>query len=231
MQIDFRDQIFVLHLNIVNQSKDMNVIILGGFLGSGKTTLLLSLSNYIVNNYKSVGKEISLAIIENEIGDISIDDKTIQSGGYEVSTLFSGCICCTLVSDLVSCVNDINEKINPNWIIIETTGLAYPDRVADTLKQFSKSCQNISIHVIVDAQRWEELSEILQPLLYGQIRNADGVLVNKIDLVDNDTIAQIEKDLSEINNNATIFKVSGLTGIDNEIWKNMLTIVKEIQNK
>ncbi|AFV03041.1 putative metal chaperone, involved in Zn homeostasis, GTPase of COG0523 family [Dehalobacter sp. UNSWDHB] len=208
----------------------MQVIILGGFLGSGKTTLLLSLAHYIVSYDQDKKEEngVSLAIIENEIGEISIDDKTLQSGGYDVSTLFSGCICCTLVSDLLICVHDISRKIKPSWIIIETTGLAYPDRVAEALREYCKKFKKLSVQVIVDAERWEELSEIMQPLIHGQIAKADGVLLNKTDLVDHHRIVQIEKSIAEINDRARVFKVSGLKGIDDEVWKSVLSLGKEM---
>jgi G3E family GTPase len=115
----------------------MNIIIFGGFLGSGKTTTILSLAHYIVEKEKSSDKP-NLVIIENEIGETGIDDKVLKSNGYSVKELFSGCICCTLSSDLTIMLNDIAEKVNPKWVIIECTGLAYPSKITDTLNKYEK---------------------------------------------------------------------------------------------
>ncbi len=92
----------------------MNLIIVGGFLGSGKTSLILSLAHFLVTNEDSA--KTNLVIIENEVGEIGIDDKVLKSDGFSVKELFSGCVCCQLTSDLVTSLNDIQENINPKWI-------------------------------------------------------------------------------------------------------------------
>ena len=73
----------------------MNVLILGGFLGSGKTTSLMQLAKYLVAT-SPAEKENKVMILENEIGQVGIDDEFLRSGGFQVSNLFSGCACCTV---------------------------------------------------------------------------------------------------------------------------------------
>ena len=119
----------------------MNLIIFGGFLGSGKTSLILSLSHFLLENKNSVKSNV--VIIENEIGEIGVDDKVLEYSGLSVRELFSGCICCQLSSDLIITLNDIHEKIDPEWVIIETTGLAYPGRILSTLKEYGKNIDSI----------------------------------------------------------------------------------------
>ena len=119
----------------------MNIIIFGGFLGSGKTSTILSLAHFIVEKGKKSDKP-NLVIIENEIGEIGIDDKVLKSSGYSVNELFSGCICCTLSTDLVIMLNDISEKISPSWVIIECTGLAYPSKIINSLNKYGKGIES-----------------------------------------------------------------------------------------
>ncbi len=199
----------------------MKIIILGGFLGSGKTSLLISMAEYL-SKHNTETQRTPLAIIENEIGEVSIDNKILENGGYSVSTLSSGCICCSLAGDLTIAINDIAEKYNPVYSVIEATGLAYPDNIAETIKQFGKHIENIAIIAIVDAERWEENYEVLEILMTVQIKNADIILLNKIDTVDSDTVSQIALQLKEINNHAVIYPVSAVNGIENKVWSAIL---------
>ena len=109
------------------------VTILTGFLGAGKTTLL----NHILTQQH--GKKI--AVIENEFGDVGIDDALLQQNakqhiGEEVIEMMNGCICCTVRQDLIVVLKKLANRItggNPlDQIIIETTGLADPSPVAQT---------------------------------------------------------------------------------------------------
>ena len=103
----------------------MKVLILGGFLGSGKTSLLLQLAYYITGNALN-DKKYQVVILENEVGEEGIDDKLLRGNGYQVENLFSGCACCTLSGELLSTVSKIEKELQPDWLILETTGLAYP---------------------------------------------------------------------------------------------------------
>ena len=106
---------------------------LTGFLGSGKTTLL----NHILTAQH--GKKI--AIIENEFGEVGIDDALLQKNmkeksDDEVIEMLNGCICCTVRQDLISVfqkfVKRLQEGGQLDAVIIETTGMADPAPVAQT---------------------------------------------------------------------------------------------------
>ncbi|MBO6010916.1 MAG: hypothetical protein J6P71_03850 [Oscillospiraceae bacterium] len=79
----------------------MKVLLLGGFLGSGKTSVLLRLAQYLVSRGEGGSK---VMIIENEIGEVGVDDKLLKSQGLQVRELFAGCACCSGGADLI---NDI----------------------------------------------------------------------------------------------------------------------------
>ena len=87
----------------------MDKIIISGFLGSGKTTLLLRIAKSLVEDS---GRKI--AIIENEIGKVGVDDQTIAAEGLTVKELFSGCVCCSLRLDLINTLLELERNVNPD---------------------------------------------------------------------------------------------------------------------
>lgn len=200
----------------------MNLIIFGGFLGSGKTSLILSLAHFLVESEEPIKSD--LVIIENEVGEIGIDDKVLKSGGFSVRELFSGCICCQLTVDLITTLNDINEKINPKWVIIETTGLAYPGKILGSLNKYGKGIESIRTVTVVDAERWEELTEITPVLVENQVSQGDTILLNKIDLVTEVELRNVEGHVKDINSKAVLYKVSANKNVDDGIWKEVTKI-------
>ena len=101
------------------------LLIIGGFLGSGKTSVILQLAKHLVG--PTSDSHAKVVILENEIGTVSIDDKTLSNTGLNVEPMFSGCVCCTMAGELVVNVGSIITRLAPDWIILETTGMAYPN--------------------------------------------------------------------------------------------------------
>src|ERR1700741_3121334 len=101
------------------------VTVLTGFLGSGKTTLL----NRILTEQH--GKRI--AVIENEFGEVGIDNELVVNAEEEIFEMNNGCICCTVRGDLIRILGNLmKRKERFDYIMIETTGLADPAPVAQT---------------------------------------------------------------------------------------------------
>lgn len=201
----------------------MKLIIFGGFLGSGKTSLILSLARYLVESLKekdtAVLSRTNLVIIENEIGKVGIDDKVLKSGGYSVKELFSGCICCTLTADLTTTLNNLAAEVDPKWVIIECTGLAYPGNLIETVVKYGKGIESIYTVSVVDAKRSDMLFEMMPVLTEKQISDGNMVIINKVDLVSQDKLVQIEKKVMELNPSATVHKVTASKEIDTSIWR------------
>lgn len=197
----------------------MNILIFGGFLGSGKTTALMQLARYIVENSKTDNPN-KVMILENEIGEVGIDDSFLRGGGFQVDNLFAGCACCSVSGELVSAAMKIKREYDPDWLIVETTGLAYPVKIQDNIKYAMK--ENARIAVLVDASRWERLHIPMENLFAGQIIGSDAVVINKADLVDEEMLNTVEHDVREYQCDVQIFRISALDPVNNEVWKGVL---------
>lgn len=187
----------------------MKVLIVGGFLGSGKTTLIRQIAEYLVNREKK-----RIIIIENELGEVGIDDKFLTMEGFQVTELFSGCICCQLTGELTLAVNRIKEEFHPDWIIIEATGVAKPGPIIKTLREYTTGMDGLSTVILADAGRWRELLEVLPGLINSQVAEADHVVLNKIDEAGQEDLKSAVAGIKEINPSAAVYAVSALNILD-----------------
>jgi len=179
----------------------MQIIILGGFLGSGKTSVLLQLAKRLTA--QTPGKENRIAIIENEIGDIGVDDQTLGgSGGYDVQSLFSGCVCCTLTGELLTSIQKLGRDLDPDYVVLEPSGVADPGNIASNIEEYLHL--PVSITCLVDAERWEILQKAMNMLIGSQLDAADLILVNKIDKIDADALARTEESIKGYNDHARL---------------------------
>ncbi len=176
------------------------VTVLTGFLGSGKTTLL----NHILTEQH--GKRI--AVVENEFGEIGIDDALVIDAEEEIFEMNNGCICCTVRGDLIRILGNLMRRRDKfDHILVETTGLADPAPVAQTFfvdEEMRSQLRLDAIVTLVDAKH------IVQHLDDGkpegteneaveQIAFADRIIVNKTDLVTADELEEVTRRIREIN--------------------------------
>ena len=189
-----------------------NVIILSGFLGSGKTTVLVRM---IERLRQREGADYRIAIVENEIGSASVDSSIIQEAGYSVTEMLSGCVCCTLIGQLIPALQKLEEELAPHLVILEATGMATPDTMANNLRKYGG--YPVRIVTIVDASRWQRIKLALQILLTAQIEPADIVCVNKVDLAETETLAEVDDDVHAINADVPIVHMSASDPVDAEV--------------
>ena len=184
------------------------VTVLTGFLGSGKTTLL----NHILT---STEHNMKFAVIENEFGDIGIDENIIvESSEESIIEVMNGCICCTVRGDLTELLDDMYDRIKDfDGVLIETTGLADPAPVAQTFfvdERVTNRYKLDGIITVVDAKHIiprieEEKPEDVENEAVEQLAFADRILLNKIDLVSDTEIQEVERKIKSINVSAPIF--------------------------
>lgn len=171
------------------------LVILTGYLGSGKTTLLRNM----LTNTKS-----RIAIIMNEFGDIGIDGKILKGKNADVVELSGGCVCCSLTGELENAISEITGKYKPDYIVVETTGVAEPDAMITNLEN-NENVELNSVVCIADAYAMTKYPNVGHTGLV-QIENSDIILLNKTDLVNRQEINDAEKMLKEFNPEARIIK-------------------------
>lgn len=181
----------------------MKVIIIGGFLGSGKTTTLLSLGRHMVE------KGHRVAIIVNEIGEVGVDGETLSGSGLIAKELTSGCICCTLRISMEYTLQTLEEEYDPDVLIIEPTGIALPLQIKEHVALMGLPDLSFApVVTIVDASRFDvELSQVPK-FITTQIEEAEVLCVNKIDLVDRETLVSVTGRLMDLNQDALIVEFS-----------------------
>lgn len=198
----------------------MKVLILGGFLGSGKTSALIQLARYIARDAKPDDANPKVVILENEIGEVGVDDKVLASGGYKVDSLFQGCACCTMSGEVAINVMTIRKDLNPEWLVIEATGVAYPEKIKESIQAIPDI--EIRLTALTDAKRWKRLLIPMQNLIRDQLHGAETILINKIDLVDAEMLAFVEDSVKGFNADAKVFKITTTEEVDTAVWKAVL---------
>jgi len=182
------------------------VTILTGFLGSGKTTLL----NRILK--EEHGQKI--AVIENEFGEVGVDNEIIETGDEQIVEMNNGCICCTVRGDLIRILGTLKEKrdrgaLKFDRVVIETTGMADPGPVAQTFftdEEIGNYYLLDSIITLVDAKHApKQLDEFHEA--QEQVGFADRILLSKTDLVSDQEAEQLSRRLKTMNPRAPIKKV------------------------
>jgi G3E family GTPase len=196
----------------------MKVIIVAGFLGSGKTTLVLAVAERLI---QAGGKKVS--IIVNDFGAVGIDGKVMEKYGLQIMELSSGCICCALGPDLVKTVHDLESNIAPDIIMIEPTGVADPRAIVSALKDYRTGPITITTMVIIDAVRLGAIARALSMQLETQMRAADMILVNKMDVVDEKALFEVNSVLSTVPSSVKVMQISALNG------SGVLGVVDEIE--
>ena len=183
------------------------VTVVTGFLGSGKTTLV----NFILS--ENHGKRI--AVIENEFGEIGIDDALVIDAEEEIFEMNNGCICCTVRGDLIRILGTLMMRRDKfDYILVETTGLADPAPVAQTFfvdEEIRAQLRLDAIVTVVDAKHlalhlFEEKEEGIENEALEQLAFADRVLINKVDLVNEEELLLVEKQIRSINAGASLVR-------------------------
>ncbi|MAS17643.1 MAG: cobalamin biosynthesis protein CobW, partial [Euryarchaeota archaeon] len=184
------------------------VTVLTGFLGSGKTTLL----NHILT---SMEHKMKFAVIENEFGDIGIDENIlVESSEESIIEVMNGCICCTVRGDLTELLDQMYERIKDfDGVLIETTGLADPAPVAQTFFVDDNIVERYKLDgiiTVVDAKHItqhieEEKPEGVENESVEQLAFADRIMLNKIDLVSKEELGEVETRIKSINRFAPMY--------------------------
>ena len=206
---------------MAQQAKPVRIALVTGYLGAGKTTLL----NHVLTNANG----IRAAVIVNDIGEVNIDAELVADGGVDqvesVVPLTNGCICCTLSDDLAEQIGSLADSGTVDYIVIEASGICEPMPIAYTISEFCKPADDgqppavvlDNIIAVVDcarmvdefegghrltAESYEE--DDVEALLVEQLEFCTTVVLNKVDLVSAEQLAEVRAIVRSLQKDAVV---------------------------
>ena len=183
------------------------VTVITGFLGSGKTTLISQLIAH--------PQMRRVAVVINEVGEIGIDHDLVASSTENITLLSNGCICCSVRTDMQETLRDlfarrsVGEVFDFDRVIIETTGLADPAPVLQTLVSdtlLEAQFRFDGLVTLADAVNLIDQAKN-QPEIVKQLAIADKILLTKFDLIDQQQLIKVEELIRSMNQQAPILRV------------------------
>lgn len=182
----------------------IDVYLFSGFLGSGKTTLL----KHVIQQAKDAG--LKPAVFMNELGEMNFDSDAVEDG-IPLKELLDGCICCTGSEKSEAQLQTLLAEEEFDVLLIETTGAAHPVEALDAIFSplFAEKLKFKGIVTVADSKRWldrSQLSPQIRSLYLEQIRHADLILANKMDLLTEAEQAQVTFEVQGLNPEAQIIQ-------------------------
>ncbi len=168
----------------------IQVYIVTGFLGAGKTTLVKRILSFPTDLSKTI-------VLVNEFGEVGIDKALIQRDtAAQIVELTSGCICCSLKTEMIQSLQILRYDYSPERIVIEATGVADPLNIIQALEdRFLSPYFSLNKTItVLDCDLWEA-REAFGTVFKSQLQQADILLVNKIDTLDSSRISLILKEI------------------------------------
>lgn len=189
---------------VKNKKEPILVTVVAGFLGSGKTTL--------INHILTSDHGLRIGVIVNDFGSINIDAELISDVNEGMVSLANGCICCITRTDLISAVlNLADTEHHLDHILIESSGIAYPESVvkALTTPEIRSSILLDGVITLVDAEQLLLIDdEKARQMAKKQIEDANLVILNKTDLVSDEIIKKVHNHINGINSGLQILPTS-----------------------
>ena len=174
--------------------------IVSGFLGAGKTTLIKKLLAEAFQGEK-------LVLIENEFGEISIDDGFLKESGVQISEMSSGCICCSLVGDFNKALKDVHQQFAPDRILIEPSGVGKLSDVIVAVENTVKDVPDMKLNsfvTVADATKVKVYMKNFGEFYNNQIESAGTIILSRTQKLTQEKLEAAVALLREKNPNAAI---------------------------
>ncbi len=175
----------------------VKVNIISGFLGAGKTTLIQKLLKEALSGDKTV-------LIENEFGEIGIDAGFLQESGVEIREMNSGCICCSLVGDFKTSLQEVLEIYKPERIIIEPSGVGKLSEVVQAVESASDEIHIAGKVTVVDVNKCKMYLKNFGEFFLNQVTEADTILLSRTGAASAEKVQKAVELLREHNDHAVI---------------------------
>lgn len=194
----------------------MKILVVSGFLGAGKTTFIQEL-------VRRTGRDF--AIYENEYGQADIDARRLrQDSDLKVWESTENCICCSGKQDFATSVLTISNTIDPEYLIVEPTGVAKLQSILDNVNQVAWERISLLAPVtVVDAVSWQNQRTDFPEIFDNQLSAAASVVISKLAPGSEDAAEPIKQLVSEMNPQAEVIAESSYADIPDEWWNALLT--------
>ncbi|MBE0529717.1 MAG: GTP-binding protein [Rhodospirillales bacterium] len=167
------------------------LIVLTGFLGAGKTSFLTHFIEY------QAARNGFVAVVQNEIGAKGLDGQLLGQH-YAVAEIDEGCVCCTLAGSLKLALGDILHSYQPDFVVLETTGLANPANLLSEIADLEDHLEFASVTTVIDARLGLQTLQ-RYAVARDQVRLADVILLNKVDGEADQDLAMLEAAVRRLN--------------------------------
>lgn len=203
----------------------MRILVVSGFLGAGKTTFIKELARRTREDF---------SVMENEYGQVGIDGQLLaekempesgeeDAGKLNIWELTEGCICCSMKSDFASSILTIANTIDPEYLIVEPTGVGMLSNVMNNIRLIQyERISLLSPITILDGNSFERYCQEFPDIYRDQIASAGCVLVSKMEGADRQTLEQLEQSIRQINPDAEIF-TTHYSANPNSWWESLLS--------
>ncbi len=175
----------------------VKVDVISGFLGAGKTTLIKKI-------FESVLKKEKVVLIENEFGEIGIDGTFLKESGIQIKEINAGCICCSLVGDFATSMDEVISKYNPERIIIEPSGVGKLSDIVNAVLKLKEELQINILATVVDGLKTKMYLKNFGEFFNNQVEAANTIVISKTDKMSEEAIMEVVNLVKEKNNHATI---------------------------
>ena len=194
----------------------MKILVVSGFLGAGKTTFIQEL-------VRRTGRDF--AIYENEYGQADIDARRLrQDSDLKVWESTENCICCSGKQDFATSVLTISNTIDPEYLIVEPTGVAKLQSILDNVNQVAWERISLLAPVtVVDAVSWQNQRTDFPEIFDNQLSAAASVVISKLAPGSEDAAEPIKQLAAEMNPQAEVIDESSYADIPDEWWNGLLT--------
>ena len=174
------------------------VDIFSGFLGAGKTTLIKKL---VEEAYK--GEQVVL--IENEFGEIGIDGGFLKDSGIQINEMNAGCICCSLVGDFRTSLEQVLEQFHPDRILIEPSGVGKLSDIVEAVERLDDpDLQLNGFTTVVDAKKAKVYMKNFGEFYNNQVEHASAIILSHTKDMAEDKLKAVVELLRAHNDHATI---------------------------
>lgn len=218
---------------VLNMTK---IDIVSGFLGAGKTTLIKKLLKEALAGTKVV-------LIENEFGEIGVDGGFLKEAGIEIKEMNSGCICCSLVGDFGTSLNEVLDTYAPERILIEPSGVG---KLSDVMKAVQGAMKDRDVELnsavaVVDASKCKMYIKNFGEFFVNQIEHAGTIILSRTDKMSEEKLTACVAMIREHNEKATIITtpwdsldgkdiletIEGATDLEAELMKEVMEMHDE----